>query len=69
MLASQLAKNKAAAQAYEKAFVEVIRSEDSHRKTKTLTEKVEHLITGLESPLLNKFGGCHLMSLKVSMKG
>ncbi|QWE07919.1 hypothetical protein [Polynucleobacter ibericus] len=49
--ASQLAKNKAAAEAQEKAFEEVIRSEESHRKSKISTGKVEGAIIGLESPL------------------
>ena len=39
--ASQLAKNKAAAEAQEMAFEEAIRSEESHRKTKISTGKVE----------------------------
>ena len=39
--ASQLAKNKAAAEAQEKAFEEAIRSEESHRKSKIPTGKVE----------------------------
>lgn len=39
--ASQLAKNKAAAEAQEKAFEEAISSEESHRKTKIPTGKVE----------------------------
>ena len=39
--ASQLAKNKAAAEAQEKAFEGAIRSEESHRKTKIPAGKVE----------------------------
>lgn len=39
--ASQLAKNKAAAEAQEKACEEAIRSEESHRKTKITTGKIE----------------------------
>ena len=39
--ASELAKNKATAEAQEKAFEEAIRSEESHRKTKISTGKVE----------------------------
>ena len=39
--ASELAKNKAAAEAQEKAFEEAIRSEKSHRKTQIYTGKVE----------------------------
>ena len=39
--ASKLAKNKAAAGAQEKAFEEAARSEESHRKTKASTGKVE----------------------------
>lgn len=39
--ASQLANNKAAAEAQEKAFEEAIRSEESHRKSKISTGKVE----------------------------
>lgn len=41
MPASQLAKNKAVAEAQEKAFEEAARSEVSHRKTKISTGKVE----------------------------
>lgn len=41
MPASQLAKNKAATGAQEKALEEAIRSEESHRKTKISTGKVE----------------------------
>ena len=39
--ASELAKNKAATEAQEKAFEEAIRSEESHRKSKISTGKVE----------------------------
>ena len=39
--ASQLEKNKAAAEAQERAFEEAIRSEESHRKTKVSSGKVE----------------------------
>ncbi len=39
--ASELAKNKAVAEAQEKAFEEAIRSEESHRKTKISTGRVE----------------------------
>lgn len=39
--ASQLAKNKAAEAAKEKAFEEAIRSEESHRKTKISAGRVE----------------------------
>ena len=39
--AAQLAKNKAAAEVQEKAFAEAIRSEESHRKTKIPTGRVE----------------------------
>jgi hypothetical protein len=39
--ASELVKNKAAAEAQEKAFEEAIRSEESHRKIKISTGKVE----------------------------
>ena len=39
--ASHLAKNKAAAEAQEKAFEEAVRSEESHRKTKTSNGKVQ----------------------------
>ena len=39
--ASQLANNKAAAEAQEKVFEEAIRSEESHRKTKIPAGKVE----------------------------
>lgn len=39
--ASQLSKNKAAAEAQEKAFEEAARSEESHRKTKISKGKVE----------------------------
>ena len=41
MPASQLAKNKAVAEAQEKAFEEAARSEVSHRKTKISAGKVE----------------------------
>ena len=41
MPASQLEKNKAAAEAQEKAFEEAVRSEESHRKTKTSKGKVQ----------------------------
>ena len=39
--ASDLEKNKAAAEAQERAFEEAVRSEESHRKTKISTGKVE----------------------------
>ena len=39
--ASELAKNKAATEAQEKVFEEAIRSEESHRKSKISTGKVE----------------------------
>lgn len=39
--ASQLAINKTVAEAQEKAFEEAARSEESHRKTKVSTGKVE----------------------------
>lgn len=39
--ASELKKNKAAAEAQERAFEEAVRSEESHRKTKISTGKVE----------------------------
>jgi hypothetical protein len=39
--ASQLEKNKAAVEAQKKAFEEAIRSEESHRKTKVSSGKVE----------------------------
>ncbi len=41
VLASLLEKNKAAAEAQEKAFEEAARSEESHRKTKIPTGRVE----------------------------
>ena len=41
MPASQLAKNKAVAEAQEKAFEEAAKAEQSHRKTKLSTGKVE----------------------------
>lgn len=41
MPASQLVKNKAAVEAQEKTFEEAARSEESHRKTKISTGKVE----------------------------
>ncbi len=54
--ASLLEKNKAAAESQEKAFEEAARSEESHRKTKINTGRVEGRDQWTRGPLWNKLG-------------